>query len=261
MVSRRRDGQEVQVTCEDCFFARNGLCALDLDEPCPTFRPDHPDGLRPPSAVALRVPPGAPPPGRLGVPYAAQAGWLRSTRAASSAPRWRGAPAAPPPPPLHCGRAASAAPGVSVSPWARIEHEHAQRGEVEDPLAPRIASASTSSENVIVATPLGPNQAMNACTSRGRPRADQRDPDRDRPRDQQRDGDDRDRRPAVAEQPVERQQRAEHDEHAELDDLDDVVGAGLERGAQVGPRMPSVIAHTKTAISPLPSGGSPTATP
>jgi hypothetical protein len=36
------------VTCEDCFFGRNTLCALRLDEPCPTFRPDHPDGLQPP---------------------------------------------------------------------------------------------------------------------------------------------------------------------------------------------------------------------
>jgi hypothetical protein len=37
-----------QVTCDDCFFARRGLCALELDEPCSTFRPDHPEGLRPP---------------------------------------------------------------------------------------------------------------------------------------------------------------------------------------------------------------------
>jgi hypothetical protein len=37
-----------KVTCEECFFARHGLCALDLEEPCATFRPDHPEGLRPP---------------------------------------------------------------------------------------------------------------------------------------------------------------------------------------------------------------------
>jgi hypothetical protein len=37
-----------KVTCEECFFARHGLCALELDEPCATYRPDHPDGLRPP---------------------------------------------------------------------------------------------------------------------------------------------------------------------------------------------------------------------
>jgi hypothetical protein len=39
------------VTCEDCYFRRNLLCALRLDEPCATFRPDHPDGLRPPQQM------------------------------------------------------------------------------------------------------------------------------------------------------------------------------------------------------------------
>jgi hypothetical protein len=39
------------VTCEECFFSRHGLCALSLDEPCATFRPDHPDGLRPPQQL------------------------------------------------------------------------------------------------------------------------------------------------------------------------------------------------------------------
>jgi hypothetical protein len=27
------------VTCNDCFFCKTSLCALDLSEPCPTFRP------------------------------------------------------------------------------------------------------------------------------------------------------------------------------------------------------------------------------
>jgi hypothetical protein len=35
-------------SCDDCYFRCNLLCALALDEPCATFRPDHPDGLRPP---------------------------------------------------------------------------------------------------------------------------------------------------------------------------------------------------------------------
>jgi hypothetical protein len=35
-------------SCDECFFHRNLLCALALDEPCATFRPDHPEGLRPP---------------------------------------------------------------------------------------------------------------------------------------------------------------------------------------------------------------------
>ena len=40
-----------KVSCEDCFFKRNMLCALPLKEPCATFRPDHPEGLRPPSQL------------------------------------------------------------------------------------------------------------------------------------------------------------------------------------------------------------------
>lgn len=40
-----------KVSCEECFFRRNALCALDLDEPCATFRPDSPEGLRPPSQM------------------------------------------------------------------------------------------------------------------------------------------------------------------------------------------------------------------
>ena len=25
-------------TCQDCYFRRNGLCALSVERPCPTFR-------------------------------------------------------------------------------------------------------------------------------------------------------------------------------------------------------------------------------
>ena len=39
------------VSCDDCFFRQNMLCALALDKPCPTFRPNHPEGLRPPSQL------------------------------------------------------------------------------------------------------------------------------------------------------------------------------------------------------------------
>ena len=28
-----------RVSCEDCFFRTHMLCALDLEEPCPTYRP------------------------------------------------------------------------------------------------------------------------------------------------------------------------------------------------------------------------------
>ena len=40
-----------KVRCEDCFFRCNLLCALELDEPCTTFRPDSPEGLRPPQQL------------------------------------------------------------------------------------------------------------------------------------------------------------------------------------------------------------------
>jgi hypothetical protein len=47
--SKRRNGH----SCEECFFHRRMLCALDLDEPCSTFRPDTPHGLVPPRQPAL----------------------------------------------------------------------------------------------------------------------------------------------------------------------------------------------------------------
>jgi hypothetical protein len=40
-----------KITCEDCYFRRNMLCALALEEPCTTFRPDRPEGLRPPEQM------------------------------------------------------------------------------------------------------------------------------------------------------------------------------------------------------------------
>jgi hypothetical protein len=48
---RRKNGR----SCEDCFFHRNLLCALDLDQPCSTFRADGPEGLVPPRQPALLV--------------------------------------------------------------------------------------------------------------------------------------------------------------------------------------------------------------
>jgi hypothetical protein len=39
------------ISCEDCYFRCNLLCALDLEEPCATFRPDNPEGLRPPKQL------------------------------------------------------------------------------------------------------------------------------------------------------------------------------------------------------------------
>jgi hypothetical protein len=46
---RRKNGR----SCEDCFFHRHLLCALDLDAPCSTFRADSERGLVPPRQPAL----------------------------------------------------------------------------------------------------------------------------------------------------------------------------------------------------------------
>ncbi|HKH13750.1 MAG TPA: hypothetical protein VKA47_03740 [Solirubrobacterales bacterium] len=50
LVSKRRKGRP---SCVDCFFHCQMLCALDLDEPCSTFRPNSDDGLVPPRQPAL----------------------------------------------------------------------------------------------------------------------------------------------------------------------------------------------------------------
>jgi hypothetical protein len=41
-----------KVSCEDCFFRVNLLCALALEEPCATFRP-HEAQLKPPQQLRL----------------------------------------------------------------------------------------------------------------------------------------------------------------------------------------------------------------
>jgi len=48
MAKRRSSASLPKPRCEDCYFRKNMLCALQLDEPCATYRPDSPDGLRPP---------------------------------------------------------------------------------------------------------------------------------------------------------------------------------------------------------------------
>jgi hypothetical protein len=45
------NGRKLKPSCEDCFFHQNQLCAISQSEACATFRPAHPDGLRPPSQL------------------------------------------------------------------------------------------------------------------------------------------------------------------------------------------------------------------
>jgi hypothetical protein len=61
---QRSPGRAKKLRCQDCFFHQNMLCALGLNEPCPTFRPAHPDGLRPPRQLSFvfRTNAGPPPP-------------------------------------------------------------------------------------------------------------------------------------------------------------------------------------------------------
>jgi hypothetical protein len=51
--SDKRSRSRRKPRCEDCYFHQNMLCALGLSEPCPTFRPAHPDGLRPPQQLTF----------------------------------------------------------------------------------------------------------------------------------------------------------------------------------------------------------------
>jgi hypothetical protein len=54
-LGRRQTSQRYKgrPSCADCFFHCQMLCALDLDEPCSTFRPNSGDRLVPPRQPAL----------------------------------------------------------------------------------------------------------------------------------------------------------------------------------------------------------------
>jgi hypothetical protein len=52
-MSKPRKTKKKARTCDDCFFRCKGLCALDLAEPCSTFRQDRPEGLVPPRQPSL----------------------------------------------------------------------------------------------------------------------------------------------------------------------------------------------------------------
>jgi len=44
-------GRKRTLSCDDCFFRANLLCALNEDSPCATFRPNRPEGLVPPQQL------------------------------------------------------------------------------------------------------------------------------------------------------------------------------------------------------------------
>jgi hypothetical protein len=50
-VQRKQGGRSPRkVSCDECYFRRNLLCALELPEPCATFRPNEAQ-LKPPQQL------------------------------------------------------------------------------------------------------------------------------------------------------------------------------------------------------------------
>ena len=45
------------LSCDECYFRKNMLCALELEDPCATFRPNRPEGLVPPRQPVLLMRP------------------------------------------------------------------------------------------------------------------------------------------------------------------------------------------------------------
>ena len=45
--------KRIEVTCDDCYFRRAALCALQLEAPCPTFRHHSRGALVPPRQPRL----------------------------------------------------------------------------------------------------------------------------------------------------------------------------------------------------------------
>ena len=50
-------GNGEEPTCEQCYFRKKMLCALDLEKPCVSFRADRPEGLSPPRQPVLLMRP------------------------------------------------------------------------------------------------------------------------------------------------------------------------------------------------------------
>lgn len=48
-------GKRTIATCEDCYFRREGLCAIPGNVPCPTFRDATIGRLRPPTQPQLII--------------------------------------------------------------------------------------------------------------------------------------------------------------------------------------------------------------
>lgn len=49
---QKRQKRPLKVSCADCWFFQNDLCALDHSEPCATFRPAD-EGLQAPQQLSF----------------------------------------------------------------------------------------------------------------------------------------------------------------------------------------------------------------
>ena len=45
--------KRAEATCNECYFRRSGLCALQLEAPCPSFRHADRGALTPPQQARL----------------------------------------------------------------------------------------------------------------------------------------------------------------------------------------------------------------
>jgi len=52
--ARKTRGGPAVASCEGCYFRQNSLCALECDDPCATYRPNSPEGLRPPQQLRFQ---------------------------------------------------------------------------------------------------------------------------------------------------------------------------------------------------------------
>ena len=52
---KQRGAKRPKPSCESCYFGVRMLCALDLNGPCTTFRPDSKNGLVPPEQPMLLI--------------------------------------------------------------------------------------------------------------------------------------------------------------------------------------------------------------
>ncbi|MHB8691844.1 MAG: hypothetical protein ACYDHH_11395 [Solirubrobacteraceae bacterium] len=50
-MATRRGVVAGKAVCEDCYFNQHSLCAVTRTGPCGTYRPNKPEGLRPPSQL------------------------------------------------------------------------------------------------------------------------------------------------------------------------------------------------------------------